>query len=94
MICAMVRYLAVDSGLSAKLWDEFMLTKAYKCNRLPKSVLQIETPHKILYGWKVDPVHLEIIEVEIKARYVVEARNVVFVGTPHLIPQSKRPSRL
>lgn len=54
-----------DPALSLKLWDEFMITSEYQCSRIPQSVpqvailLQLETPHKVLYGWHADLLHLE-----------------------------------
>lgn len=58
----------------------------------PKSVLQIETPHKVLYGWYSDLSHPKITEAGTYTRHVVEARNVVLVETPRLIPQLERLS--
>lgn len=47
--------------------------------------LEMEEPHKVLYGWDTDLSHPKIIEAGTKIRHVVEARNMIFVETPHLI---------
>ena len=54
--------LLVDSDLPPNLWGELVLTAAYLLKRVPHSALQMETPHKVLYGKGADLSHLKIIE--------------------------------
>ena len=63
----MVRCLLVDihSGLPPNLWGELMLTAACLWNRVPRSALQMKTPHKVIYGMDADLSHFKIIRARV-----------------------------
>ena len=60
-LCAMVHYLLADSDLPPPPWGELILTAEYLCNRVLHSALQMETPHKVLYGKDDDLSHFKVI---------------------------------
>ena len=65
LLCAMVRCIRVDSRLPPFLWGELMVAASYICNRIPHSVLNMETPYKKLYGKDADIFHLKIIAARV-----------------------------
>lgn len=54
--------MLVDNGFPPFLWGELMVTASCQCNRIPRSTLKIETPHKMLDCKDADLSHLRIID--------------------------------
>ena len=50
--------MLVDSGPPIFMWGELMMTVSYLCNRIPQSVLKVETPYRIPYGKDAALLHL------------------------------------
>ena len=80
MVCCFL----VDSDLPPNLWGEYILTAAYLCGRVPHLALQMETPHKVLYGKDADLSHLKIIG----ARAFVHIKNPTKLGATNVLREN------
>ena len=93
-LCRMARCMLTDGGLLPNLWRGPMMTAFYLCNRIPHSVLKMETPCKMLFRKDADIYHLRIIGARalVHIKHAKKLDHTLWEGMVHGFGQNESSS--